>query len=123
METLPTLSEIHARHAFAFKDLRSYAQDDEVTCARLAKLLAAQTVHETIRNRYCLELYLACSTFIEELYDELCMLDRPECRRIFEAAAPKERGPNSFTADGWRTMSPETQQAIGRMVRHVLKSI
>lgn len=30
------------------------------------------------------------------------------------------RGNNSFTADGWRTMSPETQAAIGAMVKCVL---
>ena len=33
---------------------------------------------------------------------------------------PFPRGPNSFTADGWKLMSPETQRALGEMVKHVL---
>lgn len=87
METMPTLEAMHAKHAFAFKDLRSYAADDETTGERLAKLLAARNVSDMVRNRYCLEAHLAASAFIGELYDELCGLDRPECRRIFEAAS------------------------------------
>jgi hypothetical protein len=41
---------------------------------------------------------------------------------FLEAAATFNHGPNSFTADGWRTMSPETQRALGEMVRKHLKS-
>lgn len=32
------------------------------------------------------------------------------------------RGNNSFTADGWRNMSPDTQHALGQMVKLVLSS-
>lgn len=33
----------------------------------------------------------------------------------------ERRGPNSFTSDGWRLMSPETQVALAEMVRRVTK--